>query len=116
MNKHVPFIWRARDHTQKRPPNLAEEPNGTTVMMRRLLGVAIAAGLLLAISGTSSGARQSRHLSGTHAQASVKEDRGVVSYPSRVPAFDPRGTSAYPFGPGINFPYPDRPYGDPDKW
>jgi hypothetical protein len=57
--------------------------------------VAIAAGLLLAISGTSSGARQSRHLSGTHTQASVKEDRGVVSYPSRVPAYDPRGTSAW---------------------
>ena len=116
MNKHVPFIWRARDHTRISLPNLAEEPNGTTVMMRRLLGVAIATGLLVAISGTSSGARQSRHLSGTHAQASVKEDRGVASYPSRVPAYDPRGTSAYPFGPGINFPYSDRPYGDPDKW
>ena len=60
----------------------------------RMLGVAIAAGLLLAISKTSSGACQSRHLSGAHAQASVKEDRGVASYPSRVPAFDPRGTSA----------------------
>jgi hypothetical protein len=35
---------------------------------------------------------------------------------SRVPAFDPRGTSAYPFGPGINFPYPDRPYGDSSRW
>jgi hypothetical protein len=69
----------------------------------RLLGVAIVAGLLLAISATSSTARQSRHLSGTHAQASVKEDRGVVSYPSRVPAFDLSGTSRYPFGPGINF-------------
>jgi hypothetical protein len=33
-----------------------------------------------------------------------------------VPAFDPRGTSAYPFGPGVNFPYLDRPYGDPDHW
>jgi hypothetical protein len=83
--------------------------------MTRLLGVAIAAGLLLAISATSSAARQSRHPPGAHAQASVKEDPGT-SYPSRVPAFDPRGTSAYPFGPGINFPYPDRPYGDPDKW
>jgi hypothetical protein len=82
----------------------------------RLLGVAIVAGLLLAISATSSTARQTRHLSGTHAQASVKEDRGVVSYPSRVPAFDLSGTSRYPFGPGINFPYPDRPYGDPGKW
>jgi len=83
--------------------------------MARLLGVAIAVGLLLAISATSSAARQSRQLSGT-AQASVKEDRGVVSYPSRVLGFDPGGTSAYPFGPGINFPYPDRPYGDPGKW
>jgi len=35
---------------------------------------------------------------------------------SRVPAFDPKGTSAYPFGPAINFPYPDRPYGDPSGW
>ena len=82
----------------------------------RLLCVAIGTGLLLANSVTSSAARKSRHLSGTHAQASVKEDRGVVSYPSRVPAFDPSGTSRYPFGPGINFPYPDRPYGDPGKW
>jgi hypothetical protein len=35
---------------------------------------------------------------------------------SRVPLFDPRGTSDYPWGPGYNFPYPDRPYGDPDHW
>ena len=36
---------------------------------------------------------------------------------SRVPQFDyRRGTSNYPFGPGYNFPYPDRPYGDPDHW
>lgn len=87
-----------------------------TVTISRLLSAAIAAGLLLAISGTSSAARQTRHLPGTHAQASVKEDRGAVSYPSRVPAFAPTGTSAYPFGPGINFPYPDRPYGDPSRW
>ena len=35
---------------------------------------------------------------------------------SHVPPFDPRGTSEYPWGPGYNFPYPDRPYGDPDHW
>lgn len=35
---------------------------------------------------------------------------------SHVPPFDPRGTSDYPWGPGYNFPYPDRPYGDPDHW
>src|SRR5262249_9650374 len=34
---------------------------------------------------------------------------------SRIPAFA-RGTSAYPWGPGHNFPYPDRPYGDPDRY
>ena len=50
-----------------------------------------AAGLLLAVSVVSSAvARQSRHLSGAHAQASVKESRGVVTSPSRVPAYDPR--------------------------
>ena len=84
---------------------------------KRFHVVAVAAGLLLAVSVVSSAvARQSRHLSGAHAQASVKESRGVVTSPSRVPAYDPRGTSAYPFGPGTNFPYPDRPYGDPDRW
>jgi hypothetical protein len=47
----------------------------------------------------------------------ARSDSNFNSYnASRVPAFDPRGTSAYPFGPGINFPYPDRPYGDPDHW
>jgi hypothetical protein len=35
---------------------------------------------------------------------------------SQVPPFDPRGTSEYPWGSGYNFPYPDRPYGDPDHW
>ena len=51
--------------------------------------VAVAAGLLLAVSGvvSSAVARQSRHLSGAHAQASVKESRGVVTSPSRVPAY-----------------------------
>ena len=78
--------------------------------------VATVAVLLLAIFGTSSAARQSQRPSGTHNQAAVKESRGVVSSPSRVPAYDPNGTSRYPFGPGVNFPYPDRPYGDPDHW
>ena len=82
----------------------------------RLHVVATVAVLLLAILGTSSAARQSQHSSGTHAQAAVKESRGVVNSPSRVPAYDPKGTSRYPFGPGVNFPYPDRPYGDPGHW
>jgi hypothetical protein len=81
--------------------------------------VAIIAGILLPISGPSFAGHQSRHPLSTHARGAVKENLGVVTSPydsSRVPAFDPGGTSAYPFGPGVNFPYPDRPYGDPDHW
>jgi len=85
----------------------------------RVYVLAIVAGILLPISGPSFAAHQSRHPSSTHARGAVKENLGVVTSPydsSRVPAFDPRGTSAYPFGPGVNYPYPDRPYGDPDHW
>ena len=84
--------------------------------MTRVHVLAIVAGILLPISGASFAAHQSRHPSSTHSRSAVKEDRGVISQSSRVPALDPRGTSAYPFGPGVNFPYPDRPYGDPDHW
>jgi hypothetical protein len=30
--------------------------------------------------------------------------------------FPAAGTAAEPLGPGRNLPYPDRPYGDPDRW
>ena len=87
--------------------------------MTRFHVVAVAAGLLVPISGPSFATHQSRHPSGTHSQGALKKNRGLVPHPyeSRVPAFDyRRGTSDYPFGPGINFPYPNRPYGDPDRW
>ena len=52
------------------------------------------------------------HQSGLHSFAMVPANGS-----SRVPQFDyHRGTSEYPFGPGYNLPYPDRPYGDPDHW
>jgi len=86
------------------------------VTITRLRVVTTVAVLLLAIFGTSSVARQSQRPSGTHNQTAVKESRGVVNTPSRVPTYDPSGTSRYPFGPGVNLPYPDRPYGDPDHW
>ena len=78
--------------------------------------LAVVAGILLPISGPVFAAHQSRHPLTSHSLGTVKENLGVVTSPSRVPAFDPRGSSAYPFGPGVNFPYPDRPYGDPDHW
>jgi hypothetical protein len=76
--------------------------------MTRVHVLAIAAGLLLAISEPSFAAPQSRYSSGTHSQGAVTENRGVVTFPPRTPAFKSQGTSAYPFGPGVNFPYPDR--------
>ena len=77
--------------------------------MTRVHVLAIVAGILLPISGPRFATHQSRHPSSTHSRSAVKEDRGVITSPSsRVPAFDPKGTSAYPFGPGVNFPYPDR--------
>jgi hypothetical protein len=94
-------------------------------MMTRFHVVAIAVGLMLLISAPSFAAQQSRQPSSAHSKGAVKKepavkkDRGVVTSPydsSVVPPYDPRGTSAYPFGPGINFPYPDRPYGDPGRW
>ena len=85
--------------------------------MTRVHVLAIIAGILLPNSGPSFATHQLRHPSNTHSRSEVTEGRGVVTSPSsRVPAFDPKGTSAYPFGPGVNFPYPDRPYGDPDHW
>ena len=69
--------------------------------MTRVHVLAIIAGILLPNSGPSFATHQLRHPSNTHSRSEVTEGRGVVTSPSsRVPAFDPSGTSAYPFGPG----------------
>jgi hypothetical protein len=80
----------------------------------RKVRIAIVATILLSTSGTSFAAQGSRSSrSAVVKQHSVTTSRADVS---RIPAFAPGGTSRYPFGPGINFPYPDRPYGDPGRW
>lgn len=66
-------------------------------------------GLLVAIV-LSVGAQQTPY--------SIDKHRGVAKKkrysPSSPPAIDYRnGTSNWPYGPHYNFPYPDRPYGDP---
>lgn len=90
------------------------------MMMTRVHILAIAAGILIPISGPSFAAHQPGYPSSIDFRGAVKENRGVVTQPyvsSRVPAFDyRRGTSDRPFGPEYNFPYPDRPYGDPGHW
>jgi len=76
--------------------------------------VTLAFALLLSISGTSFAAQGSRHSrSAVVKHHSVKTSRADVS---RMPAFTAGGTSRYPYGAGVNFPYPDRPYGDPGRW
>ena len=70
--------------------------------------VAAASVLLLAIAGVNFGTDQIRHPKGTH-RGDVKKNQH-----SHPPVFDYRkGTSNWPYGPRYNFPYPDRPYGDP---
>jgi len=80
--------------------------------------VALAFGLLLPISGASFADQQSRHSSSLHSRSALVKKHSVITSradASRIPAFA-RGTSSYPWGPRYNFPYPDRPYGDPDRY
>jgi len=84
------------------------------VVLTRFYILTLAFALLLLISGASFASQGSRHSrSAVVKNHSVATSRADVS---RMPAFAPGGTSRYPYGPGINFPYPDRPYGDPDRY
>jgi hypothetical protein len=85
------------------------------IALTRFHVLALAFALLLSISGASFAAQGSRHSrSAVVKHHSVTTSRADVS---RMPAFAPGGTSSrYPYGPGVNFPYPDRPYGDPDRY
>jgi hypothetical protein len=79
---------------------------------------------LLTVIGTPAFAQSSSGSTAPQSEKTVVRQRGPHSFAmvpgpgsSRVPQFDyRRGTSSYPFGPGYNVPYPDRPYGDPDHW
>jgi hypothetical protein len=84
------------------------------VVLTRFHILTLAFALLLLISGAGFAAQGSRH-----SRSAVVKTQGVTTSRadvSRMPAFAPGGTSRYPYGPGINFPYPDRPYGDPDRY
>jgi hypothetical protein len=84
------------------------------VVLSRFHILTLAFALLLSISGASFAAQGSRHSrSPVVKNHSATTSRADVS---RTPAFVPGDTSRYPYGPGVNFPYPDRPYGDPGRW
>ena len=71
--------------------------------------IAPIAALLLAISGLSFGTDQTMRPPPSKEHKTLKKNRS-----SQPPSIDYRGgTSNWPYGPGYNFPYPDRPYGDP---
>ena len=87
--------------------------------MIRVYVVATAVALFVANLEPSFAAQRPRQPSSAHSQDAVKEGRGVITSPydsSRVRPYAPGGTSRNPFGPGVNYPYPDRPYGDPGRW
>lgn len=90
--------------------------------MKTLKVLTAAAGIVLAISGPSLAANSKHHV-----------HRGYSAYASGVENFDRSGAYSYgPIGgkpvltplqhnynavsPTGNLPYPDRPYGDPDRW
>ena len=92
--------------------------------MRKLHMLTTAAAALLAITGSSLAAHRTLEKSHTHAKSSVEsQSRAAKSsgsiktwYGVTLPPYSPTGTSDYPWGPGFNLPYPDRPYGNPDHW
>ena len=88
-----------------------------TALLRPAAATAVI-GLFLVSIDLSHAAQRSRHAD--HArQDRVEQDRSAArpAYDSsRLPPHHPNGTSSHPWGPGYNLPYPDRPYGAPDRW
>jgi hypothetical protein len=87
--------------------------------MKTLSILTAAAGIVLAISGPSLAASRTHkqhQLPSTEAYSSYARDNSFSRQYSDPYSFAPGGTSAYPFGPGRNLPYNDRPYGNPDNW
>jgi hypothetical protein len=89
--------------------------------MKKLIGTIIVATTIGAPTFAQSFEADNRStVAATTARAHSKpisRHRGQQTYAmSRGQPLDNRGTSKYPWGPGYNFPYPDRPYGDPDHW
>jgi hypothetical protein len=99
---------------------LSKWPKGERRMSRPLKTIvapALAGSLLLMMGFTAAAAASRHHASSHHSRSAAMRSYNVVPNAPRSSRFEYRhGTSAYPFGPGANFPYPDRPYGDPDHW
>jgi len=85
--------------------------------MKIIVAPALAGSLLLMTGFDPAAAASRHHASREHSRSAATRSYNAVPEAPRSPGLDYRyGTSARPFGPGVNFPYPDRPYGDPDHW
>ena len=87
--------------------------------MKTLTVLTAAAGILLAVSGPSLAAKRTHQGYNAYASGAASADRSGAYY------FGPRGGAQAQtpeqhnyLAPnyGRNLPYPDRPYGDPDRW
>jgi hypothetical protein len=90
--------------------------------MTTLKVLTAAAGILLAVSGPSlaASAKQRVHRGyDAYASGAVNADRsGAYNYGpiGGKPVLTPAQHNYNPVSPSGNLPYPDRPYGDPDRW
>jgi hypothetical protein len=88
-----------------------------TYPMKTIVAPALAGSLLLMTGFDPAAAASRHHASSEHSRSAATRSYNAVPDTPGSPRLDYRyGTSAHPFGPGVNFPYPDRPYGDPDHW
>ena len=90
-----------------------------TIMNAKFAIILAAAGLLLAIVEPGAAASRGRRPADAYASGALTDERGTQK-PANVSSGDTRfpatSTADEPLGPGRNLPYPDRPYGHPDRW
>lgn len=87
--------------------------------MKTLKVLTAAAGILLAVSGPSLAAKRVHHGYNAYASGAASFDRsGAYTYGpiGGRPVLTPLQHNYNPVARGGNLPYPDRPYGDPDRW
>ncbi len=87
--------------------------------MKTLKVLIAAAGIVLAVSGPSLAAKRVQHGYNAYASGAESVDRsGAYTFGpigSGRPVLTPQQHNYNPPTTG-NLPYPDRPYGDPDRW
>jgi hypothetical protein len=88
---------------------------GTTMKILQVLTAA--AGILLVASGPSLAAKRVHRGVDAYASGAASVDRSGAYYYGPIGGTRVRpGQLQYAPNYGHNLPYPDRPYGDPDRW